>query len=638
MRKSLTSILVLCLIVSGLSLGTNASVFQKNPPNNQPTDVDYFYYGGQNTETVIQCWASNLTERTEYDYGDFVTSIISDGQYLYIAGHENRGTIVQVWPDNLTMRQESSYYGHINAIACDGTFIYATGIQSGSHKVYQYWASNLTKKQESLGLPGAATWAITCQDSYVYVVGGIDYQLGYIYQLWTSNMTIRAHSQVSSGFYFSVQTIGDYVFVGTSVTVDGGVIKKLKASDLTEVTSVNYGGSVFALTYDGHCLYAGGHNRQTVCKYWPTDLTLVAESEPYNNYIVEIKCSNPYIYIGGYGNKVWELWSSNLTKRGETVNYGGHIEALYADYTYTNQPPLPPTGPSPTNQATDVDRDAKLTWTCTDPDLDPLTYDVYFGTTSPPPLVASAITHSTYDPQLLTYGTTYYWQIIAHDSTETTTGEIWTFTTTINDPPLPPSNPTPANNTINVNRDITLTWTCSDPHDDPLTYDVYFGTTSPPPLVSKAQTKTSYKVPTTLDWGTKCYWQIIANDSANTTAGPNWTFTTIADTTPPTITIVRPQQGYLYLRDIEYMKRQTVNLTLAIGVLTVNLEASDSQSGLRNIQIFINDRLQENLTSPPYTWIWIKPSLTFGIKTLKAVAFDNKNNMQITQIKLRKIL
>jgi len=44
-----------------------------------------------------------------------------------------------------------------------------------------------------------------------------------------------------------------------------------------------------------------------------------------------------------------------------------------------------------------------------------VTYDVYFGKTSPPTKVVSNQTETSYNPGTLEYNTTYYWQIIAWD-------------------------------------------------------------------------------------------------------------------------------------------------------------------------------------------------------------------------------
>jgi parallel beta-helix repeat protein len=55
-----------------------------------------------------------------------------------------------------------------------------------------------------------------------------------------------------------------------------------------------------------------------------------------------------------------------------------------------------------------------------------------------------------------------------------------------NSPPNIPSNPWPANKATDVSLDIVLTWTGGDSGPpDTVTYDVYFGTSSSPPLVSK---------------------------------------------------------------------------------------------------------------------------------------------------------
>ncbi|TKJ44228.1 hypothetical protein CEE36_00350 [candidate division TA06 bacterium B3_TA06] len=103
------------------------------------------------------------------------------------------------------------------------------------------------------------------------------------------------------------------------------------------------------------------------------------------------------------------------------------VVTVFVDY---NQPPSAPGNPSPANGATDQPLDVNLSWTGGDPDGDPVTYDVYFGTSSSPSLVASDRTTTNYDPGSLEYNTTYYWKIVAKDDKgATTTGDVWQFTT-----------------------------------------------------------------------------------------------------------------------------------------------------------------------------------------------------------------
>ena len=56
-----------------------------------------------------------------------------------------------------------------------------------------------------------------------------------------------------------------------------------------------------------------------------------------------------------------------------------------------------------------------LTWHCDDVDADLASYDVYFGSTSTPPLLQAGVTASNLAVNV-TSGTIYYWSIVAKDS------------------------------------------------------------------------------------------------------------------------------------------------------------------------------------------------------------------------------
>ncbi|HAV42399.1 TPA: hypothetical protein DCX15_00060 [bacterium] len=99
-----------------------------------------------------------------------------------------------------------------------------------------------------------------------------------------------------------------------------------------------------------------------------------------------------------------------------------------------------------------------------------------------------------------------------------------------NKPPNTPSNPSPVNGTTNQPINVTLSWTGGDPDPgDTVTYDAYFGTTTPPTkLVSSNQAGTTYN-PGTLNHNTTYYWKIVAKDNHGaSTSGPVWSFTTEA--------------------------------------------------------------------------------------------------------------
>jgi len=95
-----------------------------------------------------------------------------------------------------------------------------------------------------------------------------------------------------------------------------------------------------------------------------------------------------------------------------------------------NHAPAAPYFPYPDDQASGVPVDSILSWSGYDPDKDPLTYDVYFGDSNPPPLVSENLTTTVYTPGTLAEGFKYYWVIHASDGVSVTLGSTWRFQTT----------------------------------------------------------------------------------------------------------------------------------------------------------------------------------------------------------------
>jgi len=200
--------------------------------------------------------------------------------------------------------------------------------------------------------------------------------------------------------------------------------------------------------------------------------------------------------------------------------------------TIINAPPYPPSNPDPYDGEIDVDLNPVLYWECEDPDGDPLSFDIYFGTTPNPPLVEQDYPYMFYEPGILNPSTTYYWKVVARDTNGAVSeGPLWSFTTrsTWNNPPDQPSNPNPSDGETNVSIHPILSWSCSDPDGDPLTYDIYFGTSSDPPLVESNHVGRSYE-PGDLEYDTTYYWRIVARDSKGAESiGPVWSFTTVEE-------------------------------------------------------------------------------------------------------------
>jgi uncharacterized protein (TIGR02145 family) len=96
-----------------------------------------------------------------------------------------------------------------------------------------------------------------------------------------------------------------------------------------------------------------------------------------------------------------------------------------------------------------------------------------------------------------------------------------------NEAPSMPSNPDPGDKTVDQALDPFLTCAVSiDPDDDPVTYDVYFDSTTEPVIVRKDNYRPEYKTPI-LKINKTYYWRVVAKDNQNhETAGPLWSFTT----------------------------------------------------------------------------------------------------------------
>ena len=189
--------------------------------------------------------------------------------------------------------------------------------------------------------------------------------------------------------------------------------------------------------------------------------------------------------------------------------------------TITCPTPGTPSSPSPSNGTTGISTTPTLSWTGAGAN----SYDVYFGTGANPPLVVTGTTNASYSPSILSYGTTYYWKIVAKNSCGgSAAGAIWSFTT-VCAPLGTPSNPTPTSGATGISTTPTLSWTGSNAS----AYDVYFGTGANPPQVTTTPNAT-YS-PSNLSYGSTYYWKIIArNNCSDSASGEVWSFTTACGT------------------------------------------------------------------------------------------------------------
>ena len=218
-----------------------------------------------------------------------------------------------------------------------------------------------------------------------------------------------------------------------------------------------------------------------------------------------------------------------ITARGP----GGSTAGPLWSFTTVAAPPVVPGTPSPVDGASAVATSTALKWAAS---TRATSYDVAFGTSNPPAVVSSGQTARSYTPPApLAYTTTYYWQITANGASGSTAGPVWSFTTNVA-PPAKPSSPSPATGATAVSTSTSVSWAASPGAS---TYDVAFGTSNPPGVVSTDQSTTTYTPSAALAYATTYYWQITAKGPGGSTVGPVWSFTTSAAPPPPTQTLDR---------------------------------------------------------------------------------------------------
>lgn len=179
----------------------------------------------------------------------------------------------------------------------------------------------------------------------------------------------------------------------------------------------------------------------------------------------------------------------------------------------------------PTNGANGVTTEPLLRWSCVDQDSDKLRFDLYFSSEPDPPWIDTGLVEDQYQIQGLANATTYYWGVVARDESDNTTlGPVWSFTTVENRASLPPSEPDPLDQASVVSLLPRLTWNCSDPDGDSLTYSVFLGPTTGPPEVATDITEPSFTYSKLTD-NITYYWRVVASDGyGHSVQGPLWRF------------------------------------------------------------------------------------------------------------------
>jgi hypothetical protein len=169
----------------------------------------------------------------------------------------------------------------------------------------------------------------------------------------------------------------------------------------------------------------------------------IDEGVDYPRFVWENAPGEP-IPTPSYGGGSGEPNDPYLIYTAEQLNTIGsvlcHLDKhfrLCANIDLDMLPPLPfpslfkASNPNPAHGAYLVSTTADLSWTA---GSDATSYDVYLGTSNPPPFIVNQAT-TTFDPGTMGYYTTYYLRIDVVNDWGKTTGQVWSFTTLSPPPP-----------------------------------------------------------------------------------------------------------------------------------------------------------------------------------------------------------
>lgn len=168
---------------------------------------------------------------------------------------------------------------------------------------------------------------------------------------------------------------------------------------------------------------------------WSRSVTLPSSGPNLIDVFGEDKAGNAssiqsvYVFYGmspEAGKILRYLLGISADRTGVDQNNDGELDV--ADLLHLQSPDIPST-PYPSNNATAISVQTKLSWAS---DLSAKQYDVYLWKSSEPrpatPTVMNLVKSEFPLPTSLTYSTQYSWQVVARNNLLKTIGPVWTFT------------------------------------------------------------------------------------------------------------------------------------------------------------------------------------------------------------------
>jgi len=250
------------------------------------------------------------------------------------------------------------------------------------------------------------------------------------------------------------------------------------------------------------------------------ELTLIAEGISQTSYqLVNLKANTTFF---------WQVICRDI--------YGAislsPVTWQFATGDQSNFSPYQPANPFPEDMAIDQLPAFRFTWTGGDPDLnDILTYTFMLGQDQAAMSVATVTRQTYYDVENLELGKTWYWKVISADNRgKETQGPVWQFSTYAapNNPPSDPVLVYPASGAVGLPIDIQMRWQASDPDNDSLLFDVFFGREFPLTKVGSGLVAPVYTPQKYLETSSLYYLQVVVRDERGLAneSSPVWSFET----------------------------------------------------------------------------------------------------------------
>jgi hypothetical protein len=223
----------------------------------------------------------------------------------------------------------------------------------------------------------------------------------------------------------------------------------------------------------------------------------------------------------------------------------------------------------------------------------------------------------TFNDSLLTDSTSYYYRVSArNDAGESNPSDSISLSTfAVGHSPTIPSNPSPTIDSTGVSIRPRLWWSCSDPDEDTLHYDLYLGVGSYLNLIASDIAERDFQADS-LNYNTRYNWRVIAKDNhSHITSGPVWHFTTKRNQPPSTPHQPFPANG-------------------AVGVarnVILSWQCIDPDSDLLTYNVYFGNGQEQFLVASDLTQNFFSPGLllfstSYSWRIVAKDSYDNQTN------------